>query len=65
MTTILFLFVSNVIMTLAWYGHLRFPHLPMLAAILAGWGIALLEYFSRCRQTGLAMPMGSPADSSR
>jgi uncharacterized protein (DUF486 family) len=31
-------------MTLAWYGHLKFPHLPMLTAILIGWGIALIEY---------------------
>lgn len=44
MWTILLLFVSNIFMTLAWYGHLKFPHLPMLAAILIGWGIALAEY---------------------
>ena len=31
-------------MTLAWYGHLKFPHLPMLTAILMGWAIALIEY---------------------
>ncbi len=35
---------SNVFMTMAWYGHLRFPKAPMLAAILASWGIALVEY---------------------
>jgi uncharacterized protein (DUF486 family) len=44
MPTILLLIVSNVFMTLAWYGHLKFPHLPMIAAIFMGWGIALLEY---------------------
>ena len=33
MTTILLLICSNIFMTLAWYGHLKFPHLPMLAAI--------------------------------
>jgi uncharacterized protein (DUF486 family) len=44
MLTIALLIVSNVFMTLAWYGHLKFPHLPMLAAIFIGWGIALLEY---------------------
>jgi len=44
MLTIALLIVSNIFMTLAWYGHLKFPHLPMLAAILIGWGIALIEY---------------------
>jgi uncharacterized protein len=41
---IILLVCSNVFMTLAWYGHLKFPHLPMLAAIFIGWGIALIEY---------------------
>jgi uncharacterized protein (DUF486 family) len=31
-------------MTLAWYGHLKFPHLPVVTAVLIGWGIALIEY---------------------
>jgi uncharacterized protein len=44
MATIILLVVSNIFMTLAWYGHLKFPHLPMLTAILIGWGIALVEY---------------------
>jgi uncharacterized protein (DUF486 family) len=44
MTPLLLLCVSNVFMTVAWYGHLKFPNLPMLAAILIGWAIALLEY---------------------
>ncbi len=44
MTPILLLCISNVFMTLAWYGNLKFPNLPMLTAILIGWGIALLEY---------------------
>ena len=44
MTTILLLICSNIFMTLAWYGHLKFPHLPMISAILIGWGIALIEY---------------------
>ena len=44
MTTILLLVISNVFMTIAWYGNLKFPHMPMLAAILVGWGIALIEY---------------------
>jgi hypothetical protein len=31
-------------MTLAWYGHLRFKSAPLWGAILAAWGIALIEY---------------------
>jgi uncharacterized protein (DUF486 family) len=31
-------------MTLAWYGHLKFKSKPLLVAIFASWGIALLEY---------------------
>jgi uncharacterized protein len=44
MLTVGLLIVSNFFMTLAWYGHLKFPHLPMLTAVLVGWGIALIEY---------------------
>lgn len=44
MLTIALLIISNIFMTIAWYGHLKFPHLPMIAAIAIGWSIALLEY---------------------
>ena len=44
MTTIGLLIVSNIFMTLAWYGHLKFPHLPIVRAVLIGWAIALIEY---------------------
>jgi len=44
MTTIALLCISNIFMTLAWYGQLKFPNLSMLAAILIGWSIALVEY---------------------
>jgi uncharacterized protein (DUF486 family) len=40
----LLLLASNVFMTVAWYGHLRFKKAPLLVAILASWGIALFEY---------------------
>jgi len=35
---------SNVFMTFAWYGHLKFKHLPLWLVILASWGIAFFEY---------------------
>jgi hypothetical protein len=44
MRTVLLLVASNLFMTLAWYGHLRFKHLPILTVILASWLIALPEY---------------------
>jgi uncharacterized protein len=41
---ILLLIGSNVFMTLAWYGHLRFKETPLIAVIMASWGIAFVEY---------------------
>lgn len=35
---------SNIFMTLAWYGHLKFKTTPLILAIAASWGIALIEY---------------------
>ncbi|HEY1066225.1 MAG TPA: DMT family protein [Pirellulales bacterium] len=44
MWTILLLTLSNVFMTFAWYGHLKFKDSPIWLAILASWGIAFFEY---------------------
>ena len=44
MWTVLLLIGSNVFMTCAWYGHLKYPHSPLWLAILASWGIAFFEY---------------------
>ncbi len=41
---ILLLLCSNVFMTFAWYGHLKFKDRPLWIVILASWGIALFEY---------------------
>jgi hypothetical protein len=38
------LVLSNTFMTMAWYGHLRFMHVPLWTAVLVSWGIALFEY---------------------
>ncbi|MBK6923382.1 MAG: DMT family protein [Deltaproteobacteria bacterium] len=38
------LLVSNVFMTFAWYGHLKFKDKPLALVILASWGIAAFEY---------------------
>src|SRR5882724_11106636 len=44
MRTVLLLFASNIFMTIAWYGHLKYTKAPLLAAILLSWLIALPEY---------------------
>ena len=48
--TILLLVISNVFMTIAWYGHLKMQSMgigkdwPLFVVILFSWGIALMEY---------------------
>lgn len=42
---VLLLVASNIFMTLAWYGHLRFKAAPLYAAVLASWAIAFAEYW--------------------
>jgi len=42
--TILLLIGSNIFMTVAWYGHLKFKTAPLVTVILISWGIALFEY---------------------
>ena len=44
MLTIALLIISNIFMTIAWYGQLRFPRWTIATAILVGWGFALFEY---------------------
>jgi uncharacterized protein len=45
MTTVVLLAFSNIFMTFAWYGHLKYGHdWPLWKAILVSWGIALIEY---------------------
>ena len=41
---IVLLTCSNLFMTAAWYGHLKFKSKPLLLVILASWGIAFFEY---------------------
>ncbi len=42
--TILLLIVSNVFMTFAWYGHLKYKSAPLITVILISWLIAFFEY---------------------
>lgn len=44
MKTILLLLCSNIFMTIAWYGHLKFKQVALWKVILISWGIAFIEY---------------------
>jgi uncharacterized protein len=44
MTTILLLTISNIFMTFAWYGHLKYRHSPLFKVIIISWLIAFAEY---------------------
>jgi uncharacterized protein len=44
MKTIVLLLISNVFMTIAWYGHLKYKSSPLWIAILVSWMIASVEY---------------------
>jgi uncharacterized protein len=41
---ILLLVISNVFMTFAWYGHLKFTEKPLWVVVIASWSIAFIEY---------------------
>ena len=42
---ILLLLASNVFMTAAWYGHLKFPNASLVTVVFASWGLAFVEYW--------------------
>ncbi len=42
---VLLLIASNVFMTFAWYGHLKYKAAPLYVAVIASWGIAFFEYW--------------------
>jgi len=44
MRTIILLTISNIFMTFAWYGHLKYKNSPLWLAIMASWMIAFVEY---------------------
>jgi uncharacterized protein (DUF486 family) len=44
LTPLLLLLCSNVFMTIAWYGHLRYKEYPLATVVVVSWLIAFLEY---------------------
>lgn len=63
MPTIALLIISNIFMTFAWYGQLRFPKWTIVTAILVGWGIALFEYCFAVPANRIGYAQGSRAVS--
>lgn len=59
---IVLLLASNVFMTFAWYGHLRYKATPLAIAILASWSIALFEYCLAVPANRLGSEVYSPAE---
>ena len=43
LTVIVLLILSNILLNLAWYGHLLYPNIPLWQAILISWAIAFFE----------------------
>jgi len=44
MTIVILLTISNIFMTIAWYGHLKYKNSPLAKVILISWMIAFVEY---------------------
>ena len=44
MKTVVLLIISNVFMTIAWYGHLKYKAKPLAFVVVVSWAVALFEY---------------------
>ncbi len=61
LATILLLSASNLFMTFAWYGHLKYKAAPLLLVILVSWGIAFFEYCFQVPANRIGSSVFSPA----
>jgi uncharacterized protein (DUF486 family) len=59
---IVLLFGSNLFMTLAWYGHLKFKAVPLAIVVLVSWGIAFVEYCLAVPANRIGNAVYSPAE---
>ena len=59
---VLLLVASNVFMTFAWYGHLKFTGSPLWMAVMASWGIAFFEYWLAVPATRIGHQVYSAAE---
>lgn len=61
MATILLLIGSNIFMTIAWYGHLKFKEVALWKVILISWSIAIFEYCLQVPANRIGSRTFSPA----
>jgi uncharacterized protein len=59
---IILLACSNVFMTIAWYGHLKFKSVPLVTVALVSWGIAFVEYSFAVPANRIGSTVYSPAE---
>lgn len=59
---IVMLFCSNLFMTMAWYGHLKFKAVPLATVVLISWGIAFVEYCFAVPANRIGNAVYSPAE---
>jgi uncharacterized protein (DUF486 family) len=59
---VLLLICSNIFMTFAWYGHLKYKTSPLMVVILVSWGIAFVEYCFAVPANRIGSAVYSPAE---
>jgi uncharacterized protein (DUF486 family) len=59
---IVMLFCSNLFMTAAWYGHLKYKAVPLAIVVLVSWGIAFVEYCFAVPANRIGSAVYSPAE---
>ena len=59
---IVLLVCSNLFMTIAWYGHLKFKAVPLVTVILVSWGVAFVEYCFAVPANRIGSAVYSPAE---
>ena len=59
---VVLLVCSNLFMTIAWYGHLKFKSVPLMTVILVSWGIAFVEYCFAVPANRIGSAVYSPAE---
>lgn len=59
---IVLLTMSNVFMTFAWYGHLKFTNKPLWLVVIVSWGIAFFEYCLAVPANRYGVAIYSPAE---
>ncbi len=65
MWTVILLICSNIFMTIAWYGHLKYGSQPLWKVILVSWSIAFFEYCFQVPANRLGYGRFSPVRNSR